>query len=46
MEINPQYSFSEHVERLPFRHQADVDRLADGLGKAGIPASPPSAESK
>jgi adenylate cyclase len=43
MDINPKYSFAEHVGRLPFRHQADVDRLAEGLGKAGIPASPPSA---
>jgi adenylate cyclase len=36
MEINPKYSFAEHVGRLPFRNQADVDRLAEGLGKAGI----------
>ena len=38
MEINPNYSFAEHVGRLPFRDQADVDRLAEGLRKAGIPA--------
>ena len=38
MEINPKYSFVEHVGRLPFRNQADVDRLAEGLSKAGIPA--------
>jgi adenylate cyclase len=43
MEINPQYSFAEHVGRLPFRHQADIDCLSEGLGKAGIPASPPSS---
>jgi adenylate cyclase len=36
MEINPKYSFAEHVGRLPFRNQADVDRLAEGLSKAGI----------
>jgi adenylate cyclase len=36
MEINPKYSFAEHVGRLPFRNQVDVDRLAEGLGKAGI----------
>jgi adenylate cyclase len=36
MEINPKYSFAGHVGRLPFRNQADVDRLAEGLGKAGI----------
>ena len=38
MEINPKYSFAEHVGRLPFRNQADIDRLAEGLSKAGIPA--------
>ena len=38
MEINPKYSFAEHVGRLPFRNQADVDRLAEGLSKAGINA--------
>jgi adenylate cyclase len=38
MEINPKYSFVEHVARLPFRNQADVDRLAEGLREAGIPA--------
>jgi adenylate cyclase len=36
-EINPKYSFAEHVGRLPFRNPADADRLAEGLGKAGIP---------
>jgi adenylate cyclase len=38
MEINPKYSFSEHVERLPFRSRVDIDRLTEGLGKAGIQA--------
>jgi adenylate cyclase len=38
MEINPKYSFVEHVGRLPFRNKADVDRLAEGLSKAGIAA--------
>jgi adenylate cyclase len=38
MEINPKYSFAEHVGRLPFRDQADIDHLAEGLSKAGIPA--------
>jgi adenylate cyclase len=36
MEINPKYSFDEHVGRLPFRNRADVDRLTEGLSKAGI----------
>ena len=38
MEINPKYSFAEHVGRLPFRDQADIDHLAEGLSKAGIAA--------
>jgi adenylate cyclase len=38
MEINPKYSFAEHVARLPFRDRADVDRLVEGLRKAGISA--------
>jgi adenylate cyclase len=38
MEINPKYSFTDHVGRLPFRDRADADRLAEGLSKAGISA--------
>ena len=34
--INPKYSFSEHVGRLAFRNQADVDRIREGLAKAGL----------
>jgi adenylate cyclase len=37
MEINPKYSFGEHVGRLPFRRAEAVDQLAEGLAKAGIP---------
>lgn len=37
MEINPKYSFTEHVRRLPFRDQADVDHLSEGLSKVGLP---------
>jgi adenylate cyclase len=39
MEINPKYSFAEHVGRLPFTNPADVERLWDGLRKAGIGVS-------
>jgi adenylate cyclase len=39
MEINPKYSFAEHVACLPFRDRADGDRLFDGLRKAGITAA-------
>ena len=38
MEINPKYSFAEHVGRLPFSDPTDVDRLREGLSKAGIEA--------
>ena len=36
MEINPDYSYLKHAERLPFRKQKDAAKLADGLRKAGI----------
>ena len=35
--INPKYSFDNHTGRLPFEHAADVQRIADGLAKAGLP---------
>ena len=37
MEINPKYSFKEHLARLPFRDPADAERLAEGLRKADVP---------
>ena len=36
MEINPKYSFSEHLSRLPFKREEDAQRVADGLAKAGL----------
>jgi adenylate cyclase len=36
MEVDPKYAFADHVGRLPFRDQADADRLAEGLSKAGV----------
>ncbi|CAN5201491.1 adenylate/guanylate cyclase domain-containing protein [soil metagenome] len=36
MQINPRYSFDEHVGRLPFR-PLDVDLIREGLTKAGLP---------
>ena len=36
MRINPKYSFADHVGRLPFRREADRDRLHEGLRKAAI----------
>jgi adenylate cyclase len=35
-EINPNYAFADHVGRLPFRRKEDVERIADGLRKAGL----------
>ena len=35
-EINPNYSFSEHFSRLPFKREEDVQRVAEGLAKAGL----------
>jgi adenylate cyclase len=35
-EINPKYSFTAHLGRLPFKNQADADRIAEGLKKAGL----------
>ncbi len=35
-EINPKYSFRENFSRQPFR-QEDVERVAEGLAKAGLP---------
>jgi adenylate cyclase len=35
-EINPQYSFGEHFARQPFKNEEDVQRIAEGLAKAGL----------
>jgi adenylate cyclase len=35
-EINPKYSFNEHFGRQPFKRGEDVQRIADGLAKAGL----------
>jgi adenylate cyclase len=36
-QINPNYLFTEHVGRQPFKKQEDIQRIADGLAKAGLP---------
>jgi adenylate cyclase len=36
MEINPKYSFAAHVGRQPFQRTEDVERMAEGLRKAGV----------
>jgi adenylate cyclase len=35
--INPAYSFAGHISRLPFQREEDVQRIAEGLIKAGLP---------
>ncbi|HVZ13981.1 MAG TPA: adenylate/guanylate cyclase domain-containing protein [Bauldia sp.] len=35
--VNPKYTFEGHMQRLPFRRQADVARIVEGLAKAGLP---------
>ena len=42
-EINPNYSFSEHYGRLPFKRKEDVRRIAEGIAKAGLPTSRPTS---
>jgi len=34
--INPDYSFAAHIGRQPFKRTEDVERIADGLRKAGV----------
>jgi len=35
-EINPRYSFENHIARLPFKNPADADKFTEGLRKAGL----------
>jgi adenylate cyclase len=35
-EINPRYSYVNHIGRLPFKNPADADKFTDGLRKAGL----------
>jgi adenylate cyclase len=35
-EVNPRYSFEEHIGRLPLRNPADAELFALGLRKAGL----------
>ncbi len=36
-EINPKYSFSEHIGRLPFTNPADAEKIKEGYAKTGLP---------
>jgi adenylate cyclase len=35
-ELNPNYSYAEHLARQPFENPADGDRITEGLLKAGL----------
>jgi adenylate cyclase len=35
-EVNPRYSYVDHIGRLPFRNSADADKFTAGLRKAGL----------
>ena len=37
-EINPRYAAADHLRRMPLRPE-DVERILDGLRKAGLPAA-------
>lgn len=41
--INPDYSFAAHIGRQPFERTEDIERIADGLRKAGILSAPEAA---
>jgi hypothetical protein len=36
MAINPNYSVAGHISRQPFKRKEDVERIAEGLNKAGV----------
>ena len=38
MEIDPDYSFAEKRKILPYKNPDDLERIAEGLRKAGIEA--------
>lgn len=35
-QINPKYSYLDHIGRLPFQHPADAEKFTLGLRKAGL----------
>jgi adenylate cyclase len=36
-DVNPKYSLGDHLARLPFQNGTDLDRIREGLKKAGLP---------
>jgi adenylate cyclase len=39
LEVNPQFSLMQRGRVLPYKNASDFQRIADGLGKAGLPGS-------
>jgi adenylate cyclase len=37
-DINPNYSFADHLGRQPFKRDEDIRRITEGLESAGLPA--------
>jgi len=35
-DLNPRYSFAEHIARLPFSNPADAERIRDGYASTGL----------
>jgi adenylate cyclase len=36
-EVNPEFSLMQHARALPYKDPSDFQRIAEGLGKAGLP---------
>jgi adenylate cyclase len=37
LQVNPSFSLAQRERVLPYRNPRDLERIADGLGKAGLP---------
>jgi adenylate cyclase len=37
LQVKPDFSVAAWGERLPFKHEADLQRFLDGFRKAGLP---------
>ena len=36
-QVNPDFSLAQHVRVLPYENPRDLERITDGLAKAGLP---------
>jgi adenylate cyclase len=37
LKVNPDFSLMQRARVLPYKHDRDFQRIADGLAKAGLP---------